>query len=30
VGPPLGEGLLLGLARRLERATGLAHRVAQP
>jgi aspartyl-tRNA(Asn)/glutamyl-tRNA(Gln) amidotransferase subunit A len=30
VGAPLAEGLLLELARRLERSTGLAHRVAQP
>jgi aspartyl-tRNA(Asn)/glutamyl-tRNA(Gln) amidotransferase subunit A len=30
VGPPLGEPILLALARRLERATGLAHRVARP
>jgi aspartyl-tRNA(Asn)/glutamyl-tRNA(Gln) amidotransferase subunit A len=30
VGPPLGERLLLDLAGRVERAAGLAHRVAQP
>ena len=30
VGAPLAEGVLLDLAARLERATGLAHRVAQP